>query len=76
VEKASDIPVNREKIPLIARLRGVGRWTFVVIVLGLALIGLLHLARGTAVRHVRGVTADGVANRNSTLPAGRGTTRS
>jgi len=28
-------------------------------VLGLALIGFLHLTRGTAVRHVRGVSSDG-----------------
>ena len=59
-----------EKIPIDARVpfrksrvRGalgrVGRWTLVVIVLGLALIGFLHLTRGTAVRHVRGVSADG-----------------
>jgi cardiolipin synthase len=34
-------------------------WTVVVIVLGLALIGFLHLTRGTAVRHVRGVSSDG-----------------
>ena len=31
------------------------------IVLGLALIGFLHLTRGTAVRHVRGVAADAAA---------------
>lgn len=60
MEKASDIRATRGKIPLIATLRRVVRWTLVVIVLGLALIGLLHLTRGTAVRHVRGVTADGV----------------
>ena len=36
-----------------------GRWTLTVVVLGLALIGFLHLTRGTAVRHVRGVAADG-----------------
>ena len=59
MEKASDIHVTRGTITLIAILRGVGRWTLVVIVLGLALIGLLHLTRGTAVRHVRGVTGDG-----------------
>ncbi len=39
----------------------VGRWTLLLVVLGLALIGFLHLTRGTAVRHVRGVPADGVA---------------
>ena len=36
-----------------------GRGTLVVVVLGLALVGFLHLTRGTAVRHVRGVAADG-----------------
>ena len=35
-------------------------WTLRIIVLGLALVGFLHLTRGTAVRHVRGVAADGV----------------
>src|SRR5574338_794918 len=39
----------------------VGRGTLVVLVLGFALIGLLHVTRGTAVRHVRGVAADGAA---------------
>ena len=38
----------------------VGRWTLVVVILCLALIGFLHLTRGTAVRHVRGVAAEGV----------------
>jgi cardiolipin synthase len=37
-----------------------GRWTLVVVILCLALIGFLHLTRGTAVRHVRGVAADGM----------------
>jgi cardiolipin synthase len=37
-----------------------GRWTLTSVVLCLALIGFLHLTRGTAVRHVRGVAADGV----------------
>jgi cardiolipin synthase len=38
---------------------GVGRWTLRLVVLALALIGFLHLTRGTAVRHVRGVGGDG-----------------
>jgi cardiolipin synthase A/B len=38
----------------------IGRWVLVVVVLCLALIGFLHLTRGTAVRHVRGVATDGV----------------
>jgi cardiolipin synthase len=33
----------------------------IVLVLGFALIGFLHVTRGTAVRHVRGVAADGAA---------------
>ena len=41
-------------------LRRVGRWTVLAVFLCLAWIGLLHLTRGTAVRHVRGVGADGV----------------
>ena len=36
-----------------------GRWMLVTFVLCLALVGFLHLTRGTAVRHVRGVAADG-----------------
>jgi hypothetical protein len=42
-----------------ATLASVVRWTLVAVVLGLALMGFLHLTRGTAVRHVRGVAADG-----------------
>ena len=38
----------------------VGRWTLIALVLVLALIGFLHLTRGTAVRHVQGVGVDGV----------------
>jgi nucleotide-binding universal stress UspA family protein len=37
----------------------IGRWTLVAVILSLAWIGFLHLTRGTAVRHVRGVTAGG-----------------
>src|SRR5689334_13780754 len=37
----------------------IGRWALVVVVLALAWIGFLHLTRGTAVRHVRGVAVDG-----------------
>jgi cardiolipin synthase len=35
------------------------RWTLIAVVLIVALIGLLFITRGTAVRHVRGVGADG-----------------
>src|SRR5688500_11498469 len=44
-----------------AALGRAGRWTLIAVVLGLALVGFLHLPRGTAVRHVRGVAADGAA---------------
>ena len=37
-----------------------GWWTLVTVVLCLALVGFLHLTRGTAVQHVRGVAADRV----------------
>ena len=49
--------LSRRVTTLLGRL---GRWTLVVVVLCFALIGFLHLTRGTAVRHVRGVGADGV----------------
>jgi cardiolipin synthase len=45
----------------LALLGRIGRWTFFVLVLGFALIGFLQVTRGTAVRHVRGVAADGAA---------------
>ena len=41
------------------RVAQVGRWTLVITVLLLAWIGFLYMTRGTAVRHVRGVGADG-----------------
>src|SRR4029078_11567567 len=37
----------------------IGRWIAVTIVLGFALVGFLNVTRGTAVRHVRGVSSDG-----------------
>jgi phosphatidylserine/phosphatidylglycerophosphate/cardiolipin synthase-like enzyme len=61
LNKAPNTRVPFRKSRLIATLGRVGRWTRLVAVLGLALIGLLHLTRGTAVRHVRGVAADGAA---------------
>jgi cardiolipin synthase len=39
----------------------IGLWALRLVVLALALIGFLHVTRGTAVRHVRGVAADGAA---------------
>jgi cardiolipin synthase len=59
LKKASDAFVFRWKRRVIATLGRVGRWVLVVTVFCLALVGFLHLTRGTAVRHVRGVAADG-----------------
>jgi cardiolipin synthase A/B len=57
------MPVHGRSRSSTGRLRGVlgrvGRWIAVTIVLGFALIGFLHVTRGTAVRHVRGVSSDG-----------------
>jgi cardiolipin synthase len=41
------------------RAAQIGRWAAIAAVLLLAWIGFLHITRGTAVRHVRGVGADG-----------------
>jgi cardiolipin synthase len=55
-----------EARPTVSRMRvktvlgRIGRWMLVGVIISLALIGFLHLTRGTAVRHVRGVAADGV----------------
>ena len=46
---------------LVTVLMSVGRWAILVLGVLLAYIGLLSLVRGTAVRHVRGAGADGVA---------------
>ena len=51
------IPFDRRAIR--RALGAVGRWTLIVVVAALTLIGFLHLTRGTAVRHVRGVAVDG-----------------
>ena len=40
-------------------LRAGGRWTLIGLVSVFALIGLLYVTRGTAVRHVQGVGAGG-----------------
>jgi len=52
-----DDPVARTRVR--GALGRIGRWTAAAVVLGLALIGFLHVTRGTAVRHVRGVSSDG-----------------
>ena len=61
LKKAVGNGARFRKVRLVATIGRVVRWTVLVMVLGLALIGLLHLTRGTAVRHVRGVAADGAA---------------
>lgn len=60
LRKAADGLAPFRKSRLVAVLGTVGRWTLLVVVLALALIGFLHTTRGTAVRHVRGVAPDGV----------------
>ena len=61
LKKAFKTRSRFRKSRLVATLAKAGRWTLLVVVLGLALVGFLHLTRGTAVRHVRGVAADGAA---------------
>jgi hypothetical protein len=58
---ASHILESFRESRFMAILGRVGRWTLLVVVLSFALVGFLHVTRGTAVRHVRGVAADGVA---------------
>jgi cardiolipin synthase A/B len=55
-----DRPVPFQKREIAATLGKVGRWVLRIAVLGLAFVGFLQLTRGTAVRHVRGIAADGV----------------
>jgi hypothetical protein len=55
-----DASGHRRRIRVRAVLGRILRWTLTGVILCLALIGFLHLTRGTAVRHVRGVAADGV----------------
>jgi cardiolipin synthase len=59
LKKASDSRSWLGKGGAIATAGRLGRLTLTLIVLCLALVGFLHLTRGTAVRHVRGVAADG-----------------
>ena len=59
LRRMPNFPVAARNRPVRQTLGAGGRWTLIAIVLGLALIGFLHLTRGTAVRHVRGVTVDG-----------------
>ena len=58
-KKASDISLSLWKSRVVGTLGKVGLWAFAVLIFCLALIGFLHITRGTAVRHVRGVAADG-----------------
>jgi hypothetical protein len=58
LKKAADTRASSGQNRIIATLVSAGRWTLVVLLMCLALAGFLHLTRGTAVRHVRGVAAD------------------
>src|SRR6478752_1304399 len=57
----TDAPVHASSTLRLVRvgLGAVARWTPRALMYGLALIGFLHITRGTAVRHVRGVSSDG-----------------
>jgi len=62
--KDSCMKLDSDKPPrsrhVTAVIRRTGRWMLVTVILSLALVGFLHLTRGTAVRHVQGVAADGI----------------
>jgi len=62
-ERASG-PTDKRAVSRTRRALGLtvaaARWALIVIVAMLALIGFLHITRGTAVRHVRGVGAEGI----------------
>jgi cardiolipin synthase len=62
-ERASP-PAERRTVSRTRRAVGLtvaaARWALIVIVAALALVGFLHITRGTAVRHVRGVGAEGI----------------
>lgn len=52
-----------EVVKQTSRLGEVARWTLIVVIVVLAFVGFL-LTRGTAVKHVRGVGADGALHRD------------
>jgi cardiolipin synthase len=60
VKRRFDTRITFQKARVVSAVLTTGRWTFAGIVLGFAFIGFLHLTRGTAVRHVQGVAADGI----------------
>jgi cardiolipin synthase len=60
-EQLPDSAVQSRRRRLVPRPGTIGRWTLRVVVLGLALIGFLHLTRGTVVRDVEGVSGDGAS---------------
>lgn len=55
--ESGERPRRRNVRRLVARA---GRWAVIIAILFLALIGFLHLTRGTAMRHVRGIGVDGI----------------
>jgi cardiolipin synthase len=58
--QAVDVHVPSAKGRIRRAVVRIGRRTLAAIVLGLALIGFLHVTRGTAVRHVAGVASDAI----------------
>jgi cardiolipin synthase len=58
VETGVSLSLSASRVLRLAR--GIVRWMFAVVVALAAVIGLLFITRGTAVRHVRAVGADGV----------------
>jgi cardiolipin synthase len=55
----AEVEGEAEAAPVRTWLARLCRWSAVAVLLVLALVGFLHLTRGTAVRQVRGVTAHG-----------------
>jgi cardiolipin synthase len=53
-------PVLSNRGHVVGAFGTIGRWAGRMFILALALVGFLHLTRGTAVRHVRGVAADAI----------------
>ena len=56
---ALSVAVHSIRTNLGTILGKVGRWALIVIIALAAIVGVQHVSRGTAVRHVQGVGADG-----------------
>src|SRR5262245_66116946 len=68
----TNVTFNANAMDLTMWLTQAGRWALVLVILALALIGFLYLTRGTAIRHVRGTSADTrpIAPDEPTFPLG------